>query len=56
MKHKSEDYKISAVKYYIKNKVSMDKTNGRLLRDTALNNKFKNYLNLLFIFIIIQKK
>ena len=26
MKHKSEDYKISAVKYYIKNKVSMDKT------------------------------
>ena len=26
MKHKSEDYKISAVQYYIKNKVSMDKT------------------------------
>ena len=26
MKHKSEDYKISSVKYYIKNKVSMDKT------------------------------
>jgi hypothetical protein len=25
MKHKSEDYKISAVKYYLKNKVSMDK-------------------------------
>lgn len=25
MKHKSEDYKISAVKYYIKNKISMDK-------------------------------
>jgi len=25
MKHKSEDYKISAVQYYIKNKVSMDK-------------------------------
>jgi hypothetical protein len=24
MKHKSEDYKISAVKYYLKNKVSMD--------------------------------
>ena len=30
--------------------------NARLLRDIALNNKFKNYLNLLFIFIIIQKK
>ena len=26
MKHKSKDYKISPVKYYIKNKVSMDKT------------------------------
>lgn len=25
MKHKSEDYKISAAKYYIKNKISMDK-------------------------------
>jgi hypothetical protein len=25
MKHKSEDYKISAVKYFIKNKVSMNK-------------------------------
>ena len=25
MKHKSEDYKISVVKYYLKNKVSMDK-------------------------------
>ena len=23
MKHKSEDYKLSAVKYYLKNKVSM---------------------------------
>ena len=25
MKHKTEDYKISAVKYYINNEVSMDK-------------------------------
>ena len=24
MKHKTEDYKISAVKYYLKNNVSMD--------------------------------
>ncbi len=25
VKHKTEDYKLSAVNYYIKNKVSMDK-------------------------------
>lgn len=24
-KHKTEDYKISAVKYYLKNKISMNK-------------------------------
>lgn len=28
MKHKTEDYKLSAVKYYLKNKLSMDKVCG----------------------------
>ena len=50
MKHKSEDYKISAVQYYIKNKVSMDKTdNSYFYRSFTLlvaicNSKYIGYV------------
>jgi hypothetical protein len=46
MKHKSEDYKISAVQYYIKNKVSMDKTYKIFdCKKTSLNRHNRKFIS-----------